>query len=580
MFMPFKIRIARLHYFRGIILYFGLLCISSCYGTKSACDAPWISDMEDGSYKNPVLFADYSDPDVVRVGEDYYMTASSFANVPGLPVLHSHDLVNWTIIGHGLKTLVPEEHFAVPRHGAGVWSPSIRYHDGEFRIYYGDPDFGIYTVTATNPVGPWSEPILVKKGKGLIDPCPLWDDDGMVYLVHAWAKSRSGKNNILTLHRLDADGTRVLDKGEIIINGHLIPGWTTIEGPKFYKHNNWYYIFAPAGGVRNGWQGVFRSKEIRGPYEYRNVLARGKTDINGPHQGAWVDTASGQDWFIHFQDRSAYGRITHMQPMAWKDDWPVMGVDSDGDGTGEPIRQYTKPKLPSQSITVPQMSDEFDNRNLGLAWQWQGNPESGWYSLSVRSGWLRLYSVSSPTNLFLTPNLLTQKFPAPEFSATTELEFSPSNTGDTTGLIVTGYSQAWIGLRQGKSCTRLVLVQRLKANADNGGTEAEIVGLDLIETKNATSVRIFLRLNVRNTEHDGWPGQGANCTFEYSLDGKDFKSLASDYVFKASKGHWVGAKFGIFAVTTTETKTGTVDSGYADYAWFRVAALGDLTHSD
>src|SRR4051794_21787917 len=137
----------------------------------------WVADQGDGTYKNPILHADYSDPDAIRVGDDYYMVSSSFEDIPGLPILHSRDLVNWQLAGHALLRQPPYTHFSQPRHGEGVWAPSIRFHNNEFYIYYPDPDFGIYLVKAKNAVGPWTEPVLVEAGKGLIDPCPLWDQD-------------------------------------------------------------------------------------------------------------------------------------------------------------------------------------------------------------------------------------------------------------------------------------------------------------------------------------------------------------------------------------------------------------------
>ena len=182
----------------------------------------WVADNGDGTYKNPVLNADYSDPDAIRVGTDFYLTASSFEDIPGLPILHSKDLVNWTIIGHALLRQPPYEHFETPRHGGGVWAPAIRYHNGEFYIYYPDPDFGIYCVKAKNAAGPWSQPVLVEGGKGLIDPCPLWDDDGNVYLIHAFAGSRAGIKSIIVIKKLSADGLQVLDAGTIVYDGHQL----------------------------------------------------------------------------------------------------------------------------------------------------------------------------------------------------------------------------------------------------------------------------------------------------------------------------------------------------------------------
>lgn len=264
-----------------------------------------MADNGDGTYRNPIIHADYSDPDVIRVGDDFFMTASSFNAVPGLPILHSKVLVNWTIVNKALPAIHPVEHFRKPRHGGGVWAPSIRFHKGEFFIYWGDPDFGIYLVKAKDPRGEWSKPLLVKEGKGLIDPCPLWDDDGKAYLVHAFAGSRSGIKSVLVVNRMSPDGTRLLDDGVVAFDGH--DKHPTVEGPKFHKIGEYYYISAPAGGVATGWQLVLRSKNIYGPYEEKIVLAQGKTNINGPHQGALVDTPAGEWWFSIFRTKACMG---------------------------------------------------------------------------------------------------------------------------------------------------------------------------------------------------------------------------------------------------------------------------------
>jgi len=173
-------------------LAFEILVLFAPGQTKNYNSKVWVADNGDGTYKNPIIHADYSDPDVIRVGNDFYLVSSSFENIPGLPILHSKDLVNWTIVGHALKQQLPADHFSMPRHGEGVWAPAIRYHHHEFYIYYPDPDFGIYLIKAKNINGPWSDPVMVEAGKGLIDPCPLWDADGKVYLVHAFAGSRAG----------------------------------------------------------------------------------------------------------------------------------------------------------------------------------------------------------------------------------------------------------------------------------------------------------------------------------------------------------------------------------------------------
>ena len=192
-------------------------------GAAAAGGGLWVADRGDGTYRNPVLYADYSDPDVVAVGDDFYLTASSFTNVPGLPILHSRDLVTWRLVGHALQRLVPDEHHSTPRRGGGVWAPCLRYRAGRFVLYYPDPDFGVYRVTAEKPEGPWSEPSLVLEARGAIDPAPFWDKDGNAWLVVAWANSRAGISNRLTAYRMDSEGTRVVDAGRVILDGAQLP---------------------------------------------------------------------------------------------------------------------------------------------------------------------------------------------------------------------------------------------------------------------------------------------------------------------------------------------------------------------
>lgn len=517
--------------------------------------APWIPDQGNGTFRNPVLHADYSDPDAIRVGDDFWLVSSSFNHAPGLPILHSRDLVNWTIVNHALPVQIPADHFSVPRHGQGVWAPAIRHHAGKFWIYYPDPDFGIYLTTATDPRVTWSAPVLVKGGKGLIDPCPLWDDDGQLYLVHGWAKSRAGISNLLTLHKLSADGTKPLDDGKIIIDANQLPGWRTLEGPKFYKRDGYYFIFAPAGGVAEGYQAVFRAKTIYGPYENRVVLEKGNSPVNGPHQGAWVDTPAGENWFLHFQDKGPYGRVVHLQPMAWRSDgWPAMGTAvATGTETGEPVLTHKKPAiaLPSTSDNTrqPATSDEFDAPQLGLQWQWQANPRANWISFAAQPGSARLTSVAAPAEntLWFAPNLLMQKFPAPSFTATTRLKFSPAADGESAGLIVFGYDYGWLGLRHTAAGTRLIAI--FNKAADKQGVEKEIAAIDA----NATAV--FLRVTA---------GADAQTQFSYSKDGVAFTPLGAP--FKASVSRWVGAKVGIFSSASPSAK----QTGFADFEWFRI----------
>jgi beta-xylosidase len=507
----------------------------------------WKPDNKDGTYKNPIIYSDYSDPDVIRVGEDFYMTASSFNCVPGLPILHSKDLVNWKLIGHAIERF-DDERFDVPQHGNGVWAPSIRYHNGWFWIFYGDPDAGIFMTKAKNPVGPWEPLHLVQEGKGLIDTCPLWDDDGKAYIVHACAKSRAGINSILTVKRMNPDGRKILDEGVMVFDGRegVAP---TIEGPKFYKRNGYYYIFAPAGGVSHGWQLALRSKNVLGPYEAKRVLEQGSTNINGPHQGGWVELKNGDGWFIHFQDRDAYGRIVHLNPVSWVDGWPMMGVDLDGNGVGEPVTKYKKPNVgKTYPLTVPQASDEFNSDKMDLQWQWHANYKNGWMSLTDRSGWMRLFSVpahADAANLWPVPNLLLQKFSAPEFTVTTKLDFSKLNEGEKTGLVVMGQSYSYLAVEKTSSGYQLIKMSCKDARGGDREVKESNLGIK--------GDSIMLRVTV---------GEDAVCDFSYGR-GTEFSKIGE--TFTAREGRWIGAKVGLFCLAKSTQRK----SGYADYDWFR-----------
>ena len=531
------------------ILFLSLLATCSLFGQSNAISKTWVADKGNGTYKNPVINADYSDPDAVRVGEDYYMVSSSFNHIPGLPILHSKDLVNWELIGHALHRQPPFEHFSKVQHGNGVWAPSIRFHKNEFYIYYPDPDFGIYLIKSKNINGPWTEPLLVEAGKGLIDPCPLWDEDGKNYLVHAYAGSRAGIKSVIVIKKLNAEGTKTLDAGVMVYDGHDLD--PTVEGPKFYKRNSYYYIFAPGGGVATGWQTVLRSKNIYGPYERKVVMDRGGSTVNGPHQGAWVNTPTGEDWFLHFQDKEAYGRVVHLQPMKWINNWPVIGIDMDDDGKGEPTLSFKKPNTgKSQTIITPPESDDFNTNSIGLQWQWQANPKPYWAFPS--NGKLRLFSYQLPDsikNYWDVPNLLMQKFPADEFVSTTKLSFKPRLDGERTGLIVFGTDYAYISLLK-KTDGNYIQYAYCK-EADKGKSES------INEAGKLNGTDVFFRVRVNS---------GASCQFSYSEDGINFKELGDKLI--AKPGRWVGAKLGLFCTRTSKTN----DSGFADVDWFKLEA--------
>lgn len=509
----------------------------------------WVADQGDGTYKNPVLYADYSDPDAIRVDDDYYMTASSFNCIPGLPILHSKDLVNWKLVGYALSKQKPLEVYNKAQHGNGVWAPCIRFHKNEFYIYYPDPDFGIYVVKSKKAEGPWSEPVMVKEGKGLIDPTPLWDEDGKAYLGYAFAGSRAGVKSVLTVCSMNPDGLSANNDDVMVIDGHKDEA--TIEGPKFYKRNGYYYIFAPAGGVATGWQTVMRSKKVYGPYEKRKVMDQGKSAINGPHQGAWVQTQTGEDWFIHFQDQFAYGRVVHLQPMKWKNDWPIIGNDENNDGIGEPVMTHKKPNVGKKAfpIETPSESDEFNSPKLGVQWQWHANPQIVW-GLPTAMGYYNLNCIPVPkdyNNLFDVPNLLLQKLPANEFTATTKITFNSRFDGEYTGLVIMGLDYSFLCLKQEEG--KLYLSQKTALKADKKGVESESGRIAI------TDKTIYLQVKVK---------AGGICNFFYSEDGQKFNSVGTS--FTAREGKWIGAKIGFLAL-----REGIInDAGSVAIDWFRI----------
>ena len=545
----------------------------------------WSPDNGDGTYTNPVINADYSDPDVCVGGSlpltpsqggettDYYMTASSFQCVPGLPILHSTDLVNWKIIGYALKDRLYEgdealiEHYNTVQHGNGVWAPSIRYHDGWYYIYWGDPDFGVYMVKTQNPAGDWEKPVCVIKGKGMIDTTPLWDDDGRCYLVNGWANSRAQFASVLTVRELSADGTRPISNPVIVFDGNGTEN-RTCEGPKFYKRDGWYWIMCPAGGVPTGFQLAMRSKSPFGPYEHKIVLAQGKTGINGPHQGAWVHTPLGEDWFLHFQDKEAYGRVVHLQPVDWSSGWPVMG------NNGEPVLTYRKPQTSNLNppiIVTPAESDEFNTPTLGLQWQWQANYQQT-FGMPTAFGTMRIFTHkldADAQNLWLVPNMLLQKTPADEFTVTTKLRLTAKAEGQMGGLIMMGLDYSALMVKRVGDEFQLLQVTCHDADKGKPQTEQLIATLkatakDEIDYKPGIHEDIYLRLIVINAEAGQPHGGKPIVRFAYSLNGKKFTPCGEAFTMR--QGKWIGAKFGFIAVESTPK----ADRGWIEADWMRV----------
>lgn len=525
-------------------------------------------------YTNPILHQDWSDPDVCRVGEDYYMTASSFNFMPGLPVLHSRDLVNWDIIGAALASYPLEG----VEHGRAVWAPSIRYHDGWFYIFAADPDRGIFMVRTQDPAGLWEEPVWLWEGKGYIDPCPFWDDDGKAYLSHAAAGSRAGLKSVVFLAPMAPDGTKLLGPSRIVYDGHDTQ--PTIEGTKFYKRGGYYYLFCPAGGVSTGWQTVLRANSPWGPWEEKIVMAWAPGTINGPHQGAWVSTQEG-DWFLHFQDKGAYGRIVHLQPLKWQEDgWPIIGEDPDGDGVGQPVSAWNAP-LPltrPQGSGIPQAT--AGPYGLPLCWQYPGMPSAKWHC-ALPDGGIRLFSVQQTGfgTLWDCPSVLSRNFPAESFVFTALLAFRPADgLGESCGFGVFGNDYEALRLIDSDEGATLQLAVCAGASKGEGEATEDLAVLPWrtilpdypFSSGNVPAVKylpsreaqVWVRLQVRpKASESNVPD--AVCQLFWSTDGKRFTKAGGS--FKASPELWTGARLGFFCLRgSARNDCGRMDVTFMD----------------
>ena len=508
---------------------------------KTKIHKMWIADQGDGTYTNPILYTDYSDPDAIRVGEDYFMIASSFCNTPAVPLLHSKDLVNWKVINYIMDQL-PFDYYDKPVHGCGTWAPAIRYHEGTYYVFIPMPDEGIMMCKTTDPWGKWSEPAYVRKVVGWIDPCPFWDEDGKAYMVTAFARSRIGFKSMLYMSPIEPDCSGVLDDGQFIYDGHATQ--PTIEGPKLYKRNGYYYIFAPAGGVKPGWQTVLRSKNIYGPWEEKIVLHQGNSPVNGPHQGAWVDTPDGQDWFLHFQDVGNAGRIVHLQPMHWENDWPVIGVNA-VDGCGEPVLRYKKPEVgATYPIDTPEDSDFFEGDCLGLQWQWNANYKREWYELKDGQLLLHAQAADPKTQLCDISNLLLQKWPAPEFSITTCLQLEQMKDGDVAGLVSLG------------GCYTALAVQKINGKMQLQQRTGNWTKDDEIRTGLGewNSDVIYMQMKVEKETYR---------TFYVGTTEENLQPVGQ--MVEATPGRWVGVKDGLFAINEQGAAGGSVAADYFVY---------------
>ena len=488
-------------------------------------DTRW-GDQGNGTYVNPILNADYSDPDVIRVDNKYYMVASDFHFI-GMQILESDDMVNWKLISQVYDRFNFPQYDTNDRYGGGSWAPSIRYHDGKFWVFFCTPNEGLFMSNATDPAGPWATLVNVKNISGWEDPCPLWDDDGNTYL----GRSQLGGGPII-IHKMNANGTQLLDNGTTVYEG------PTAEGTKLFKKDGYYYISIPEGGVSTGWQTILKSTSIYGPYEKKVVLEQGITKVNGPHQGALVDTPEGEWWFYHFQSKEPQGRIVHLQPVTWKDGFPEIGIDLDMNGIGEPVKEWTKPNTgKSSEVFAPQTSDEFSSEQKGLQWQFNHNPVNDYWSLTERPGYL-VIKAQKADKLKSSKNMFTQKVMGYHGEASTELDCSKLTEGQRAGLCNIGNKYNAIGVQK-TSGKNYIYVEM-------DGTAEQIKELPSETT--TVYFKVFLNGNMNKQQ------------LYYSLDNVDFIACKDSYALHS--GDWKGTRVGIFTYNINNS------TGEADFNWF------------
>ncbi len=507
-----------------IMLFIFFITTSHAFIYGQVKTGSW-GDQANGTYINPLLNADYSDPDVIRVGNKYFMVCSEF-HFMGMPVLESDDMVNWKIVGKVYENLDFPGYDTNEKYGRGSWAPAIRFHDNKFRVYFCTPDEGLFMSTSEKAEGPWEPLVLVRETPGWEDPCPFWDDNGTAYLGH----SMVGAGPII-IHKLSADGKQLLDDGVTVYTGPVA------EGTKIHKLNGYYYLSIPEGGVAQGWQTILRSKNIYGPYEKKVVLEKGSTRINGPHQGSLVDTPDGEWWFYHFQSDGAMGRVVHLQPATWQEGWPVIGVDIDRNGIGEPVYVWKKPEIKGEfKITAPQTDDDFNSSKPGLQWQWNHNPVNEAWSLTVKPGWLSLKALKSE-NFSKARNTITQKVMGTTGEAATEMDLSNLAEGQKAGLCSMG----------GKITSLIGVMKKggqLYVFIENNG---KITNEKIIKAK-----RIYFRIKLDI--------KGGTNQFYYSLDNKSFNQYGDN--FTTVFGYWKGTRLGLFSFNETN------DSGSVSFNWF------------
>ena len=550
--------------FSVIFLFAGIKTIDAQQTTK------W-GDQGNGTFRNPVLPGDFSDPDVIRVGDDYYGISSTLQESPGMVVFHSKDLVNWEIIGHvvdDISVLSPELNWnSMKGYDQGVYAGSLRYHNNKFYCHFTTKKNGWFVGIADRAEGPWTVSQMTDmerkplNGYGWDDNCPLWDDDGNAYII----ASNFGRYEWCPrIFRMNPDGKQLLD-GRVseesdnakyldIIGGHVTHPYRTSEANKMFKRNGYYYFFfsevRPVDGFEPRIPVLLRSKSIYGPYKLKEILhSQGYVKDFEPNQGSLVDTPDGKDWYFitHHGTGHFSGRFLSVLPMKWINDWPEISYDSDHDGVGEMVWEEKKTNLISPDIKM-QTSDEFSSVKLGVQWQWNQQPRADKWSLTENPGFLRLYAFKplEEMNFFTAGNTIGQRYYRCENSvATIKLEISGMANGQDAGICQYDGGKRFSSLGIGMDNDDKKLIYKVKEDQKN---VSESVGI--VIPKKVKTVYIQVKADFNGV-----------CNFEYSFDNKKYTAFGG-----SSQLNWAwfrGARFGIYNYNSLQ------EAGFVDVDWFR-----------
>jgi len=506
-----------------------------------------MANADDGKIANPMLWADLPDPDIIHVDGYFYLVSTTMHLMPGAPIMRSRDMANWETVSYVYPRLTDSPKYDLTDgtvYGRGQWATSLKYHNGQFYVLFAPNEQGsmgdTYIYTTKDPTTEWT---LVARLQHFHDASLFFDDDGRVYVVYGTGE----------MCELKADFSGVVEGSHTQLFKREADETGLLEGSRMVKHNGRYYllmishVYAPG---RHRREVCYRADNIHGPYEKKVIL---EADFGGfPHvgQGTIVDSKDG-DWYgVIFQDRGAVGRVLTLMPCRWIDGWPLLG---DEEGRIPPFMRKVVSGEPDRPLVV---SDDFGGPTLGMHWQWNHNPVDKAWSLTERTGHLRLHTARVVDNLYLAPNTLTQRMEGPQCSAKVKVDVSHLKVGDCAGFAAfNGHSGVLTVERQGRGVA-LTMTEQV-VDLDGRDKRVEKVDVKEVERVALQQQQLWLRIDA-----DFRPGTDI-ATFYYSVDGEQWAQIGQPYKMRFDyRRLFMGTKFALFCYATKRL------GGYADFDCF------------